>query len=416
MFYTGRPKSKFLKRFVGGYLFIGVLVLTFLGGIFVGRRAPGAIPPVGTAGGEVQGKAELPAYLLQDVDFDLFWEVWNIAKGKFLEQPVFDTQLFYGALQGIVASLKDPYSVFLDPETTKKFTEELAGTFEGIGAEIGIKKGELVVVAPLPETPAQRAGLKTGDRILKIDGEDTFGMPIDIAVSRIRGPKGTAVTLVILRQGWEESKDMRIMRETINVKSVQLTARQDGLTYLKITYFNETTLGALEEAIQQLLARAPKGIILDLRGNPGGFLEVAVRVAAEWIPSGEVVVWQEFQGGSREAFYAQGQQRLKEIPTVVLINEGSASASEIVAGALRDHGIAKVMGEKSFGNGSVQTFEQLRGGSSIKLTVAHWLTPKGAQIEKTGITPDLEIPMSRKDYENDKDPQLEKAVETLIQK
>ncbi len=319
----------------------------------------------------------------------------------------------YGALSGMVGSLGDPYSVFFDPETTRKFNEELAGKFDGIGAEIGMKHDQIVIIAPLPDSPAQRAGLQAGDKILKIDDKDTAGMPLDIAVSNIRGKKGTSVVLKIFRTGAKEPKDFPITRDTINVRSVTWKMLPGDIGYVKMVYFNETTDALFEEAIQGILAKNPKGIIFDLRNNPGGFLEVGVDVASQWVPAGQVVVTQESQGGGKEEFRARGQARFHGIATVVLVNGGSASASEIVAGALQDYSVAKLIGEKTFGKGSVQTFEPLRNGSSIKITVAHWLTPKGRQINGTGIAPDIEVKMGKDDFEGDKDPQLQKAIDAL---
>lgn len=412
MFYSEKPKSKFLRRFIWVYLVFAFLCVSFLGGLYVGARRYSA-GALSLEGGKVKNKDAPAPYLLQDVDFNLLWEVWNIAKERYLEQPVLDTQLFYGALSGIVASLGDPYSAFLEPETTKKFNEDLSGMFDGIGAEIGIRSEQLVIIAPLPDTPAALSGLKSRDRILAIDGEDTQGMPLDIAVSKIRGEKDTTVVLTILSDGQEESREVPIVRGTINVKSVRWEARDDGIMYVRIIYFNETTLESFEEVLRKIAEHNARAVVLDLRNNPGGFLEVAVKLASEWIDPGQVVVFQEFRGGEREAFEAYGQPRLKGTPTVVLINDGSASASEIVAGALRDHKAATLVGEQSFGKGSVQNYERLRGGSSIKITVAHWLTPSGDIINEEGIEPDFAVELTREDVENEKDPQLEKAVEIL---
>lgn len=414
MFYRERPRSRFFKRFTSFYIIAILIALSFISGLYVGGKQDTprlTVPEV--EGGSVEGKNSPPKYLLQDVNFDLFWEIWDMAKDRYIEQPVFDTQLFYGALAGIVASLGDPYSVFLDPETTQKFTAELSGVFEGIGAEIGMRKEQLVIIAPLPGTPAEQALVKAGDRILAIDSKDTRGMPLDIAVSNIRGPKGSAVELMIMREGWDEPKKFSIVRDTINIESVRLENLENNIAHLKIVYFNEATPVLFEQAVQKIIGQNSKGIILDLRNNPGGFLEVAVSVASAWVPPEEVIVWQEFQGGRKEAFRAQGITRLGDIPTVVLVNNGSASASEIVAGALSDHGKAKLVGEKTFGKGSVQSFEQLRGGSSLKLTIAHWLTPKGRKIDKQGIEPDVEVELTKNNFDNGQDPQLSKARELL---
>lgn len=413
MLYIGQRKTNFIKRFLSLYISILILAGVFAVGFYIGGHYSAPERDKSVEGGEVVDKDELPAYLLQDVDFELFWDVWNRTKEKYLNQPVLDTQLFYGALSGIVASLGDPYSAFLDPETTKKFTDELAGSFEGIGAEIGIKKEQLVIIAPLPNTPADQAGLLAGDKIVKIEGKDTFGISLDAAVSEIRGEKGSTVILSIIRDGWDELKEVPIVRDTIDIKSVTWKDATDDIVYVRIIYFNENTAALFEEAIQKILAKNPKGIILDLRNNPGGFLEVGVRVASEWIASSGTVVIQEFQGGVRQEFIAEGQARLHSIPTVVLVNPGSASASEIVAGALQDYKAATILGQTTFGKGSVQTFEQLRGGAALKLTVAHWLTPNGRQIDEQGIIPDFEIELDQDDYDNSRDPQLDKAIELL---
>ncbi|MDO8505732.1 MAG: S41 family peptidase [bacterium] len=416
MFYTSRPKTKFPRRFLALYLGIIVLGGTFLLGLYFGSayfKGGVILTDLSGTGGEVINKEELPPHILKDVNFDLFWEVWSRVQEKYLKQPLPDTQLFYGAISGIVASLQDPYSVFLDPTLTERFMSDLAGTFDGIGAEIGIKKEQLVIVAPLSGTPAEKAGLFPGDAILKIDGVQTQGMPLDMAVSKIRGTSGTAVSLTIIRNGWDEPKALSIIREKITVQSVSTKELEGNVAYIKLAHFNETTVELFEKAAQEIALKNPKGIILDMRNNPGGLLEVGVRVASEWIRAPETVVIQEVQGGERSPFLAQGQARFNGIPTVVLVNQGSASASEIVAGALQDYKFARLVGEKTFGKGSVQTFEQLPGGSSLKLTIAHWLTPHGRQIDTTGISPDVEVKMTRENYENDTDPQLQKAIELL---
>ena len=416
MFYTARPKTKFPRRFLKFYVGIVVLGSTFLLGLYFGSAylKDGAIPTNRKGNvGEVINKEELPPHILQDVNFDLFWDVWSRVQEKYLKQPLPDTQLFYGAVSGIVASLQDPYSVFFDPTLTERFLSDLAGAFDGIGAEIGIKKEQLVIVAPLPGTPAEKAGLFSGDAIFKIDDAATTGMPLDIAVSKIRGTAGTSVSLTIMRNGWDEPKSFSIVREKITVQSVSVKELEGNVSYIKLSYFNETTTELFEKAVQKIVAKSPKGIILDMRNNPGGLLEVGIRVASEWIKAPQTVVLQEAQGGKQSPFLAQGQARFSGIATIVLVNQGSASASEIVAGALQDYKLARLVGEKTFGKGSVQTFEQLPGGSSIKLTIAHWLTPHGRQIDTTGIVPDFEVKMTRENYENTTDPQLEKALEIL---
>lgn len=416
MFYTARPKTKFPGRFVKLYVGLIVLGSIFILGLYFGityGKEGSVIASTQQEGGKVLNKAQLPPHLLQDVNFNLFWEVWNVVQKKYLTQPIPDAQLFYGAVSGIVASLQDPYSVFFDPDLTARFISELSGTFDGIGAEIGIKKDQLVIIASLPDTPAEQAGLFPGDAILKIDGAPTLEMPLDVAVSKIRGARGSTVNLMIMRNGWDEPKAFPIVRQTITVKSVSAKELEGNVGYIKLVYFNETTSELFNKAVEDIIAKNNKGIILDMRNNPGGLLEVGIRVASEWVSTPETVVIQETQGGQRTPFPAQATARLKGIPTIALVNGGSASAAEIVAGALQDYKLARLVGEKTFGKGSVQTFEQLPGGSSIKLTIAHWLTPLGRQIDTVGISPDIEVKMTRGDYESEKDPQLEKARELL---
>jgi len=362
-------------------------------------------------GGTVSNVGELPEHLSKDVDFNLFWKVWDLVKKNYVHQPVADTKLFYGALSGIVSSLDDPYSVFFDPDTAKKFQQELEGSFDGIGAELGIKDKQLTIIAPLPDTPAARAGLKAGDKILAIDGKDTTDMALDYAVSLIRGTKGTEVNLTVWREGWEKPQDFKIARDKIEIASVKWEMKGD-IAYIEINHFNEDTSAKFNQAVNEVITKNPKGLILDLRNNPGGFLDTAVEVAGEWIEN-DVVVIEQMDDGQKNEERSSGLARLQNLKTVVLINEGSASASEIVAGALQDDGKATLVGKKTFGKGSVQNLEPLEDGSAVKLTVALWLTPKGRQIDKEGIGPDTEVDLTEEDYNANRDPQLYKAIEIL---
>ncbi len=345
------------------------------------------------------------------VDYKLFSEVWELIKEKHYHQPVDETDMFYGAIEGITSSLGDPYSVFLDPELAKTFNSEINGNFEGIGAEIGIKNSQLVVIAPLPETPAERAGLKNGDIILAIDKTDTTNMSLEYAVSIIRGEAGTDVILTILSENAEETKEVTITRGSISVASVDWEMKND-LGYIEINHFNADTGLKFNEAVQEMLAKNPKGIILDLRNNPGGYLDQAILVASQFIEEG-VVTYEEFSDKSSKEYKAVGQAQLADIPAVVLINGGSASASEIVAGALKDYELATLVGETTFGKGSVQEYQTFSDGSSLKLTVAKWLTPNKNSIDQEGIAPNELIELTLEHYNNDQDPQLDKAIEIL---
>ena len=332
-----------------------------------------------------------------------------------------DVDLFYGSLQGIVDSLGDPHSSYFPPQPAKEFAEGLSGAFEGIGAEIGIRNDQLIVIAPLPESPAQQAGLKPGDKVLAINGEETMGIALDKAVSKIRGPKGTQVKLTITRDGLKEAQDITVTRDTIKVPTVTWEMKDGRVAYLRIGYFNEQTWTQFDKAVKEILAEAPEGIALDLRSNPGGFLDTAVRVASEWVESGPIVK-EKFVQDKKNEYITQGQHRFKGIPTVILVDEGTASGSEIVAGALQDYGIAKLVGKKTFGKGSVQDFEVLPDGSALKLTIARWYTPNDRQIDQKGIDPDViiegEMFEKKKDAKGESkedfdDKGLEKALEML---
>lgn len=352
------------------------------------------------------------------VDFALFWRVWDLLKQKYVDTDSLDAKkLMYGAIKGMLAATGDPYTTFLDPEETQEFGEDISGSFEGIGAELGIKQGILTVVAPLSGTPAEKAGLRAADKIIRIDGKITADMGIDDAVKLIRGKKGTTVTLTILRGGENEARDITVERGVINVKSVQLSFTDDNIANLKVTRFGDDTSREFAQAIRSLKSRNAKGIILDLRNNPGGYLDSAVDMAGRMLPQGKVVVMEESRGGEREELQASGADMASSIETVVLINEGSASASEILAGALKENrGNVTLVGKKSFGKGSVQELVELPQGTAAKFTVARWLTPNGNQINEQGINPDIEISLSNEDYENDRDPQLDKALEVLREK
>jgi len=356
--------------------------------------------------------AEVPDYLKKDVDFKLFWQVWDLVQSQYYVKNIADTQLFYGSLAGIVASLADPYSVFLTPQNSEQFQEDLKGNFEGIGAEIAVKNDQLIVVAPLPDTPAMAAGLRPKDWIMKINGTSTAGLRSDQAVNLIRGKRGTEVILTIYREGFSEAKDFKIIRDTITVKS--LTWEYKGyILYLKTRQFNDDTLPLFDQAIDEMLAKKNiSGIILDLRSNPGGYLDSAIELAGDWV-DGQTVVVEKLRDGSEVQHQASRPARLANYKTVVLVDAGSASASEIVAGALQDYGLATIVGSKTFGKGSVQELTDLPDGSSVKLTIAKWFTPKGRSIDEQGIEPDIKIEMTDEDYNQGRDPQLDKALELL---
>lgn len=350
----------------------------------------------------------------ENVDFSLFWKAWDLLKEKYVDKNSLDAQkLVYGAISGMLKATGDPYTIFFDPTETKSFNQDLEGSFDGIGAELGMKDGVLTVIAPLDESPAQKSGLMAGDKILKIGDKSTMDINIDGAVDLIRGEKGTTVDLTVFHKGDEVSHKVTVTRDTIVVKSVKLEMKPDNIAYVKISKFGDDTDSEFNSAVSQIIAKKSKGIIIDLRNNPGGFLDRAVNMASRMIPSGKVVVMEEDSSGNRDSLYTRGGDKLSTIPTVVLIDEGSASASEILAGALRDDQGIKLIGKKSFGKGSVQELINLPNNTSAKITVAKWLTPKGDYIMEKGISPDIDVDLSLDDFKNDRDPQLDKATEVL---
>lgn len=422
-----KPRSNFLSKFLVSYSLLTILFLLFVLGFSLGRISWQDISDDKVVDVEVKHADEIPDYLKEDVDFRQFWQIWEYVQENYVDDEVTESQLFYGALEGMVNSLDDPYSVFLNPEISEKFSQELSGSFEGIGAEIGLRDNILTIIAPLLDTPAYNAGLRSGDLILQIDGEDTRGISLDYAVSIIRGEKGSEVVLNIYTEDDDEPRDVTITRGTIEIDSVQFSragadkefangdtfALEEGdIAYIELHYFNENTLSDWNQTIQKVLALNPKGIILDLRNNPGGFLGTAIDIAGEWV-NGNDVVMERLRNGVEVSHGSRRQSRLDNIPTVVLVNGGSASGSEIVAGALQDYGVATIVGEQTFGKGSVQDLREFKDGSSVKLTIAEWLTPLGRNINKEGIEPDVVVERTREDLDNNIDPQLDKAFEIL---
>lgn len=350
----------------------------------------------------------------REIDFTLFWRVWDILKEKYLGRESLDAKtLFYGAIDGMLSATGDPYTTFFSPEENREFKEDLTGSFEGIGAEMGMKNEILTVIAPLDDSPALAAGIQAGDRVLKINGEPTSNIGLEEAVDRIRGPKGTEVVLSIFRNGEEEIRDITVKRDTIVVKSVKLEER-DGVAVLRLGRFGDDTSRDFDQAVRTVVERGSRGLVLDLRNNPGGLLGTSVDLAGHFLPAGSVAVIEEHADKSRRELKTSGAGRLVNLPVVILINEGSASASEILAGALKDNRDDVVLvGKKSFGKGSVQELIPVSRDTSVKITVAHWLTPKGNQINNVGISPDVDIAFERDEKNPEQDTQLDRALEEL---
>src|SRR3989338_7535376 len=352
-----------------------------------------------------------------DIDFKLFWDTWDLLSKNYIDKTALNPEkLFYGAIFGMVAAVGDPYTVFLPPDQQKSSQEELSGSFEGVGIQLGFNKEKrLVVIAPLEGTPAKAAGIKPQDMIVKIDEKDTAGMSLPEAVKLIRGDKRTKVNLTILRGEDTETKSYTLIRDTIIVKSVEAsfknTKNDKSVAVIKLSRFGEKTSDEWAQAVSEITDKGVNGIILDMRNNPGGFFEGAVFIASEFLDGGDVVL-QENNQGQRTPFKVNREGKLTKIPLAVLINKGSASASEIVAGALQDRRRGTLIGEKSFGKGTIQEAQDLSEGTGIHITVAKWLTPNGRWVNDTlGLEPDVTIEMDKND--ESKDLQLEKALELL---
>lgn len=376
----------------------------------------------------------------KNVDFSLFWDVWEKVSRYYVEPKNIDVEkLVYGAISGMVAAVGDPYTSFFPPKENKEFKEDLGGAFEGIGAELGLKDGRVVIVTPLKGTPAEAAGLAPNDYILKVDGTETVGWTVEDAVTKIRGPKGTKVILTILSPlSPEGPRDITIIRNTITLPYVtwwvktpsEITeissASEAGkirtlakrIGYIKLTRFGDNTNVDWSKAVEQMLATEKtggklSGVVLDVRNNPGGYLDGAVYIASEFMKGGTVVS-QVNSDGTRQNYPTDRSGRLTSVPVVVLVNKGSASAAEIVAGALRDSKRAKLVGETTFGKGTVQTPFDLSGGSSVHITTGKWLTPSGNTISEKGLTPDVTVMMDATKTAS-ADAQLARAIELLLQ-
>jgi carboxyl-terminal processing protease len=352
-----------------------------------------------------------------NVDFSLFWESWNLLNKKYVDTSKLDQQkMIYGAISGMIKAVGDPFSSFMNPDESQQFSNDLGGTFEGIGVEIGMKNGILTVIAPIEGSPAEKAGLRTGDKILKVGDKMTTDMTIDEAVSLIRGPKATEISMIFLHEKSNTPIEVKIMREQINVKSVQLDWKDNNIAVVKISKFGDDTISVMNQISNQIASKGAKGVILDLRNNPGGYLEAAVEVSSKFVPQGKVVVSEEERGGGKKEYTARGGDILSNIPVVVLVNGGSASASEITAGALRDDLGSTLVGKKTFGKGSVQELEKLTGGSNLRVTIARWLTPNGDYIMEKGIDPTIDVDFTDADYNSNRDPQMDKALEVIKDK
>ncbi len=407
-----QQKKLFHKSFLF-FVVIGAIVFSYWLGLNHGKSKS-------AEGSEAAVSPEEAVFINKDggdktIDFGTFWKVWGLLREKYVDRAHLDAnELFYGAIDGMLTATGDPYTTFFSPKENAAFKEEISGTFSGIGAEMGMKDELITIIAPLEGMPAEKAGLLAGDKIIKIDGESTTNLSLDDAVKKIRGEKGTTVKLTIFREGEKDTRDVDVMRDTIVVKSVRFEMKDNGIALIRVSRFGDDTEQGFKDAVKQAKDNNARGVIVDLRNNPGGYLEAAVEMGSLMIPNGKTVVIEESGDGSRKEMKTRGGDVLSQIKTVVLINQGSASASEILSGALRENrDNVTLVGKKSFGKGSVQELINVTKDTAVKITVAKWLTPKGNQINKVGISPDVEVDITADDITNKRDPQMDKALELL---
>ncbi|MEX0933296.1 MAG: S41 family peptidase [Candidatus Paceibacterota bacterium] len=397
------------KRLLPGILLAVLTLSAFFVGLFVGSNE------IQGQAGETTNQEESGA----DISFSPFWKTWKILNEKHIDADTITSEdKLWSSIEGLASSLDDPYTVFFPPQESKEFQEEISGNFEGVGMEVGVKENRITVVAPLKGTPAERAGVEPGDNILAIDETPTFGMTIDEAVDLIRGERGTVVTLTLLRKGEEETRKISITRDSIQIPTLDTDNRRDGVFVISLYNFSANVETEFKQALSKFAISGSNKLILDLRGNPGGYLDASVEIASYFLPSGKVIVREVGKGGEElTVFRSRGYDIISGTDTeiIVLINQGSASASEIVAGALSENGVATLVGEQTFGKGSVQEVVQITPETTLKVTIAEWLTPEGTSISDEGLEPDVIVEYEPNEANPEYDNQLERAVEILLQ-
>ena len=345
----------------------------------------------------------------------LLRQVWGILDQEYVDPEALDQEeMGYGAVSGLVSAIGDPHTSFVEPEPAAILNEDMQGSFEGIGATVNMIDGKVVVVRPLPNSPAVQAGLREGDTILEVDDVSLEGKTLIEAITLIRGPKGTSVKLLVQREGVTEPFTVEVTRDKVELLTVESRMLDDNIAYLSLSEFNAVSEQKVHEALQGLLKNNPRGLVFDLRGNPGGYLQMSVEIAGEFLPRDALVLTDRERDKPEKEFRVRGDGLATEIPLVVLVNGNSASASEIVAGAIRDHKRGVLIGEKTYGKGSVQNTHALDDGSSLRVTIAKWYLPNGDNLDGNGITPDIEVPLTADDIAAGRDPQLERAVAYLL--
>ena len=414
--------NKYVQGGLIGAVAIIMLLGSFSGGFLVGHFLPfqaGRSQPIFASAPEPsptispQQQSATPNEL--GTLFQPFWEAWNIVHEDYVDQPVDDTALMQGAIRGMIDSLGDEHSSYMDPKTFEDANAGLAGEYEGIGAWVDTTADYLTIISPIPGSPAEAVGLEPGDKIIAIDGEDMTGIDAELVRQRVLGPAGSKVVLTVAREGEPEALDFTITREKIVVKSASGEMLENDIGYVQITTFGDKTTPELRATLKELMAQNPKGLVIDLRNNGGGYLQTSVEVASEFISEG-VILYEQYGNGERTTYQALKNGQATEIPLVVLINEGTASASEIVAGAIQDHERGKLVGVTSYGKGSVQNWVPLTNDQgAVRVTIAKWLTPDGRTIHGEGLQPDVVVETTDEDRQSNVDPQLDKAVEVLLE-
>ncbi len=407
--------NKILKVILFGLIAIALLLSGFSGGFVVGHILPASalqqLSPAGAPASTPETQAGTP----QDLQslFKPFWEAWQIIHAQYVDQPVDDTKLMQGAINGMMQSLGDPHSTYMDPQTFKDANAELAGSYEGIGAYVDTTGAFLTITRPIPGSPAEKAGLEAGDQIVAVNGQDMTGIRPDLVRLKVIGPAGTTVHLTVNRAGTPDLLQFDVTRAKIDIPSATGKMLDNGIAYVQITTFGDKTTQELTDTLRTLLPQHPKGLILDLRDNGGGYLQTAVEVVSQFLDHG-VVLYEQSGDGTRKEYDVIPGGMATQIPMVVLINAGTASASEITAGALQDTGRAKLVGVVSYGKGSVQNWVPLSNDQgAVRVTIARWLTPDNRQIDRKGLTPDVYVPLSADDIKANRDPQLDMAVQVL---
>ena len=373
-----------------------------------------------TAGGDTEPASEdepeatATPELSREELFEPFWQAWDLAHDQFVDQPVDEVAMMRGAIKGMLEALGDPHTSYLDPVQFEESNSHLEGDeYEGIGAWVDVTGDYLTIISPMPDSPAEKAGLKPGDQVVAVDGEDVTGIDGLAVRDRVIGPRGTQVVLTIRREGVEEPFDVTVTRANILVPSVESKMLENDIAYVRLLVFGDDTTKDLREALKELSKNNPKGLILDLRYNGGGYRDTAIEVSSEFIKDG-VIMHQEFGDGTRDTYESNGKGMATDIPMIVLINEGSASASEIVAGAIQDRERGQLLGTQSFGKGTVQVYTPLiNDQGAVRITIARWLMPSGSTVAGVGLTPDVIVEITDEDVAQDRDPQLDKAIEIL---